>query len=82
MNKDVYDKTTYRVSDEDRDSLFTNAVVSLSTIHCLTMCTTNGTIAYFESNSRRCRCAEGCVTHRAVNTGRNYVDRYTPQGKL
>ena len=76
LTKDTYTGTTFRVSDEDFDSLFTNAVVTKSSIHCLTLCTRNQTNAYYESNTRRCRCQAVYVSYNPVMTGRNYVEKY------
>ena len=43
-NKNTYNKRTNRVPDEDFNSLFTDSsVVTTSSIHCLTLCTTNQT---------------------------------------
>ena len=76
-----YHRTTYRVSDEDFNSLFTNTVVTTSKIHCLTLCTTNPTTIYYDSNTRRCSCQELCVSYNPVSTGTNYVEKYNAQGK-
>ena len=73
-NMNTYNRTTYRVSDEDFDSLFTDAVVTRSSIHCLTLCLTNHTNMYYESNSRRCSCQGLCVSYHPVTTGTNYVE--------
>ena len=81
LTKDTYTGTTFRVSDEDFDCLFTNAVVTMSSIHCLTLCTRNQTNAYYENNTRRCRCQESCVLYHPVLTGRNYVEKYYIPGK-
>ena len=75
-NKHLYSKTTYRVSDEDFDSLFTDAVGTTSSIHCITLCTTNGTNSYYENNTRRCSCQGLCVSYSPVSTGTNYVEKY------
>ena len=72
----TYTRTTYRVSDEDFNSLFTNAVVTTSRIHCVTLCTTNQTNTYYDSNTRRCSCQELCVSYNPVSTGTNYVEKY------
>ena len=50
LTKDTYTGTTYRVSDEDFDALFTDAVVTRSSVHCLTLCTTNRTNIYYDIN--------------------------------
>ena len=76
LTKDTYTGTTFRVSDEDFDRLFTNAVVTMSSIHCLTLCTRNQTNAYYESNTRRCRCQAVYASYSPVLTGRNYVEKY------
>ena len=76
LTKEAYNRTTYRVSDEDYDSLFTDAVVTMSSIHCLTLCTRNQTNTYYESNTRRCRCQELAVSYNPVSTGRNFVEKY------
>ena len=75
-------RTRYRVSDEDFHSLFTNAVVTRSSIHCLTLCTRNQTTTYFERNTRRCRCERFSVLYDAVTTGTHYVEKRNVQGKL
>ena len=80
FNKNTYNKTTYRVSDEDFDSLFTDAVVTTSSIHCVTLCTTNRTNAYYESITRRCSCQGLCVSYSPVDIGTNYVEEYHIQG--
>ena len=80
-NKNTYTRTTYRVSDDDFNSLFTDAVVTMHKIHCLTLCTTNPTTIYYDSNTRRCSCQELCVSYSPVTTGTNYVDKYSAQGK-
>ena len=76
LTKDTYTGTTFRVSDEDFDSLFTDAVVTMSSIHCLTLCTRNRTDTYNDSNTRRCRCQGLCVSYSPVLSGRNYVEKY------
>ena len=81
LTKDTYTGTTFRVSDEDFDCLFTNAVVTKSIIHCLTLCTRNQTNAYYESNTRRCRCQDWCSSYNPVSTGRNYIEKYYIPGK-
>ena len=53
-NMNTYNRTTYRVSDEDFHSLFTDAVVTTSSTHCVTLCATNRTNIYYESNTRQC----------------------------
>ena len=80
-SKNTYTRTTYRVSDEDFNSLFTDAVVTTSSIHCVTLCTTNQTNTYYESNTRRCSCQELCTLYSPVLTGTNYVDKYYITGK-
>ena len=80
-NKHLYNKESYRVSDEDFDSLFTDAVVTTSRIHCLTLCTANRTDSRYESNTGRCRCLIVCPPHNAVSTGTNYVEKYYISGK-
>ena len=80
-NKHLYSKTTYRVSDEDFDSLFTDAVVTTSRIHCITLCTATGTTSYYESNTRRCSCQGLCASYDPVSTGTNYVEKYYISGK-
>ena len=77
----TYNRTTYRVSDEDFDSLFTDAVVTRSRIYCITLCTTNNTNTFYESNSRRCSCQGICPSYNPVTTGTNYVEKYNAQGK-
>ena len=76
LTKDTYTWTTFRVSDEDFNSLFTDAVVTMSSIHCLTLCTRNRTNMYYDSNTRRCRCQGTCASYSPVSTGRNYVEEY------
>ena len=76
LTKEAYNRTTFRVSDEDFNSLFANAVVKMSSIHCLTLCTRNQTNTYYESNTRRCRCQELGVSYNPVSTGRNNVEKY------
>ena len=80
-NNHLYSKETYRVSDEDFDSLLTDAVVTTSSIYCLTLCITNRTNSYYESNTRRCRCQIVCPPHNPVSTGTNYVEKYYISGK-
>ena len=80
-NKNTYTRTTYRVSDEDFDSLITNSVVTTSCIHCATLCSYNRTNAYYESNTSRCRCQVGCPPYYPVSTGTNYVETYYISGK-
>ena len=77
----TYTRTTYRVSDEDFDNLFTDADVTTSKIHCLTLCTTNRTNAYYDSNTRRCSCQDRCALYSPVITGTNYVDKFNTEGK-
>ena len=76
LTKNTYTRTTYRVSDEDFNSLFTDAVVTTSRIHCVTLCTTNQTNTYYDSNTRRCSCQELCVSYNPVSTGTNYIEKY------
>ena len=76
FNKTTHSKRTYRVSDDDFDVLFTNAVMPMSRIHCLTLCTTNRTSTYYDSNTRRCRCQGLCVSYNPVSTGTNYIEKY------
>ena len=80
-SSNTYNRTTYRVSDEDFSNLFTDAGVTTSSIHCLTLCITNHTTTYYESNRNRCRCQGLCVSYSPVSTGTNYVERYSAQGK-
>ena len=75
-NKHLYSKTRYRVSNEDYNSLFTDAVVPASRIHCLTLCSTNSTNMYYEGNTRQCRCQGFCASYNLVSTGTNYVEKY------
>ena len=78
-NKHLYNRTTYRVSDEDFGNLFTDAVVTTSTIHCLTLCSTNRTNTFYESNTSRCSCQDWCISYSHVTTGTNYVEKcYIP----
>ena len=79
-NKNTYNRTTYRVSDEDFDSLFRKAVVTTSRIHCLSLCTTNRTNAFYESNTRRCSCQGLCPSYNPVSSGTNYVVKYSIPG--
>ena len=79
-NMNTYNKTTYRVSDENFDSLFTDAVVTTSSIHCATLCTTNRTNTYYESNTRRCSCQSLCASYSPVSTGTNFVEKYSIPG--
>ena len=81
FNKNTYNETKYRVSDEDFSNLFTNAVVTTSKVHCLTLCIANHTNTYYESNRNRCSCLGLCVSYSPVTTGTNYVERYSTQGK-
>ena len=78
-----YHRTTYRVSDEDFNSLFTDAVVTMHRIHCLPLCTTNPTTTtiYYDNSTRLCSCQELCVSYNPVTTGTNYVEKYNAQGK-
>ena len=80
-NKNTYTRTTYRVSDEDFNSLFTNAVVTTSKINCLNLCRANRTNTYYESNTKRCRCQGVCIMFNPVSAGRNYVEKYYISGK-
>ena len=80
-NMNTYNKKTYHVSGLAFDRLFTDAVVTRSRTHCLTLCIANGTNAYYESNRNRCRCQGLCVSYTPVSTGRNYVERYSAHGK-
>ena len=77
----TYNRTTYRVSDEDFDSLFTEAVVTRFRIYCVTLCSTNNTNMFYESNTRRCSCQGMCPPYNPVSTGTNYVEKYSAQGK-
>ena len=76
-NKNTYNRTTYRVSDEDFDSLFTDAVVTTSRIHCLTLCTN----IFYKSNTGRCSCQDWCAPYNPVTTGTNYVEKYYIPGE-
>ena len=80
-SKYTYTGTKYRVSDEDFENLFTDAVVTTSSIHCVTLCTRNQTNTYYDSNTRRCRCQGVCLSYRPVSTGTNYVEKYYNPGK-
>ena len=80
-NKNTYGKKTYRVSDEAFHSLFTDAVVTTSRIHCLTLCTRNHTNAYYVSSTRRCRCHELCVSYSPISTGANYIEKFNALDK-
>ena len=75
-NKHLYSKATYRVSDEDFESLFTDAVVTTSSIYCVTFCITNRTDSYFENNTRRCRCQASCASYDPVSIGTNFVEKH------
>ena len=75
-NENTYNKTTYPVSDEEFDSLFTGAVVTTFRVHCFTLCSTNRTTTYYESNTSRCRCQELDISCGSVSTGRHYVEKY------
>ena len=79
-HKNIYNKTTYLVSDEDFDNLFRKAVVTTSRIHCLSLCTTNRTNAFYESNTRRCSCQGLCPSYNPVSSGTNYVEKYSIPG--
>ena len=76
-----YHRITYRVSDEDFDNLFTDAVVTTSSFDCVTLCTTNQTNTYYDSNTRRCSCQDRCALYSPVITGTNYVDKFNTEGK-
>ena len=76
----TYTRTTYRVSDEDFHSLFTDAVVTKSKIYCLTLCAIDSTNIYYESSTRRCNCQEWCPLYSPVTTGTNYVEKYSIPG--
>ena len=82
-NKNTYNRTTYRVSDEDFNNLFTDAVVTTSSVHCLTLCTTDRTTTsiYYDSNTRRCSCQDWCASYNPVSSGTNYVEKYYIPGK-
>ena len=75
-NMNTHNRTPYRVSDEDFDILFTNAVVTTSRFHCITLCSTNRTNTYYESSTRRCSCQGLCFSCSPVSTGTNYVEQY------
>ena len=62
-NKNTYTRTTYRVSDEDFNSLFTDAGVTTSSIYCLTLCATYQTNTYYETTTRRCSCQGVCASY-------------------
>ena len=81
INTHMYNRTTFRVSDEDFYSLFANAVVTTSSIHCVTLCARNPTNTYYESNTRRCRCQGLCVSYYPVLTGTNCVEKFSALGK-
>ena len=82
LNKNTYNRTTYRVSDEDFDSLFTDAVVTRSSIHCVTLCTTNSTNTFYESNTRICSCQDWWTSYSPVSTGTNHLEKHRAQGRL
>ena len=79
-SKDTCTGTTFRVSDEDFCSLFTDAVVTTSKIHCLSLFTTSCTNPYYDSNTS-CRCQKLCVLYNPVTGGTNYEEKYYIPGK-
>ena len=81
-NKNTYTMITYRVSDEDFDNLFTDAVVTMSSIHCLILCATYQTNTYYDTTTRRCSCQELCASYSPVSTGSNHVEKYYIPGKV
>ena len=79
-SKYTYTGTTYRVSDEDFCSFFTDADVTTSRIHCLSLCTTNRTNQYYDSNTSY-RCPKLCVLYNPVTSGTNSEEKYYIPGK-
>ena len=76
----TYNRTTYRVSDEDFDTLFTDASLTRSKIHCLSLCSTYRTNSYYDRSSRQCRCEGWFASYSPVSSGTNYVEKYSITG--
>ena len=81
FNINTYTRSTYHVSEDDYNSIFTNAVVTTSKIHCLSLCSTYRTDSYYDRNSRRCCCQGWIPSFSPVSSGTNYVEKYIAQGE-
>ena len=81
FNINTYTRSTYHVSDEDFSNLFTDAVVTRSKIHCISLCSTYRANSYYDRNLRQCRCEGWFDLFNLVSTGTNYVEKYSAQGE-
>ena len=76
ITQNIFNQTTFRVSDEDFQSLFNDDVKVFSGLFCAVMCTLGDSNTYYDVNTRRCSCQTSRYTYNAITTGNNYVISY------
>ena len=62
FNMNTYNRTTDRVSDEDFDSLFTDASLTRFKIHCLSLSSTYRTDSYYMKATQEDVAVRDCVS--------------------